>query len=99
MKRIGCFLTIILLFTLFFNSHCLKTRIKNGIGKDGDINFEGFFWVQIFDATKDPEQYMLYTDRFSQWEYLRVDSESLQFTPNSQDLKHVSSKFITLKSN
>jgi len=63
----------------------------------GMTQFSGYFWVQKFYDKNDPVKYFKNSERFSTRQFLRIDGESLLFTPNSKNLKQITSIINVLK--
>jgi len=58
----------------------LKNQKLNMEYFEDNVEFQGYFWVQHFEPSKDPVKYMLKTERFNKWQYIVVNSESINFS-------------------
>ena len=105
------YLTISLYLLLIIVSNSLKTtsnstlksllnskfKIKNGSKEIiQSVEFQGYFWVQIFDSTKDPVTYLEESERFNEYDYVVVNNEAIFLTPNAQNSNIVTSKYTIL---
>jgi len=101
------YLSIIIYISLLIISNCLQTKTKTKtrtktetktsallnllLDSKQNVEFQNYFWVQRYDATKDPVLYIRETDRFNTWEYVIVNNESIFLAASAAHLNVITS--------
>ena len=100
MKFINLYISLILLSCLFLTLTGLKSQvnlqsgntIKSTSTPEPTYTFSGGFWKQIFEAGKDPEDYLNKSDRFNTFQFITIDNEKIQAFPDKTNIKTILSK-------